>query len=351
MSLDSAGIFPSLQFLGVTIGVVFFGRLLDRLNARYLLAGGTLLMGSGLLLLGTAQALPVALIGTLLLGLGYGALDISPNVVIATLNPDRASAALNLLNVFYGVGAVVGPQVVKYAQSQNNFSLAFTLAAVFTLLLTIPLAFVSVQPQRAQNGQPRVRIQWITLLPFALLLFMYVGGEVGFSSWIATQLSIVAHAASETAANATSIFWAGLTLGRLAASLLLRRLTDEQLLLLSIILIGLGVGLLLLLPEVEGTSLISAFVVGFGCGPIFPTVLAVANKRYPEARGLASGVLIAIGTLGASTMPWLQGQIGARVNGGMILVLALAVGMFGMMLVIQWQTASAQTVTSAGSGK
>jgi fucose permease len=267
------------------------------------------------------------------------------------LNPDRASAALNLLNVFYGIGAVAGPQVVKYAQSQNNFSLAFTLTAIFTLLLTIPLAFVSAHPQRAQDGQPRARIQWITLLPFALLLFMYVGGEVGFSSWITTQLRIVAQATPETAANATSIFWGGLTVGRLAASVLLRRLSDEQLLTLSILLIGLGVGLLLLLPGVEGTSLISAAVVGFGCGPIFPTVLAVANRRYPEARGTASGVLIAVGTLGASTIPWLQGQIGAGVNGGMILILALAVGMFGMMLVIQRQSAPAKPVTSAGSGE
>jgi fucose permease len=333
--LESGGLFTMLQFLGVTIGVVIAGRLLDRFNARYLLSGGVILMGGGLLLIGAAEVLPIALGGALLLGLGYGTLDVSPNVVIATLNPTRASAALNLLNVFYGIGAVFGPQVLSFALARENFALAFNLIALFTLALAVPLFMVSLHVRAESGGAVRGRIRWIALAPFAVLLFLYVGAEVGFSSWIFTQMTMVSLSVTATAALGASIFWAGLTAGRAIASLLLRWLSDEQLLLASVLLLSASVGMLLLFPTAEGVALISAFLAGVGCGPVFPTVIAIVNNRYPAARGTASGALIAVGTLGAAILPWMQGQVGAGQNGGMIMVLAVAVLMSVLLMGVE----------------
>src|SRR5215471_231993 len=98
IALASSGIFTALQFLGLTVMNIVGGRLLDRLNARYLLAGGAAMLGIGLILLAEADVLPVALLGALLLGMGYGLLAVSSNVVMAYLNPDKAPAALNTLN-------------------------------------------------------------------------------------------------------------------------------------------------------------------------------------------------------------------------------------------------------------
>ena len=72
----------------VPLGVIVAGRLLDRVPARYLLCCGVFLMGGGLLLIGAAPTLIVAFLGTIVLGLGYGAIDVSPNVVVAALNPE-----------------------------------------------------------------------------------------------------------------------------------------------------------------------------------------------------------------------------------------------------------------------
>src|SRR5438105_2978299 len=72
MRLEDGGIFTAMQFGGATLAIMVVGRLLDKINARYLLSGGVLLMGIGLLLLGSAQSLPVALLSTLLLGFGFG---------------------------------------------------------------------------------------------------------------------------------------------------------------------------------------------------------------------------------------------------------------------------------------
>lgn len=336
MRLEDGGIFTSLQFTGVVMSVILSGRLLDRINARYLLCGGTLLLGGGLLLLSIAPSLPIALLATLILGIGFGALDVSPNVVIADLNPNHAGAALNAVNVAFGVGAILGPQIVSLALRLQNFTLAFALVGVFTLLLTIPFLFVSV---RVTSSVKRVgrQIRWLPLLPFVLILFFSVGSETGFGSWLFTQMTKIALATEATAAIATSLFYIGLTVGRVLAILILRWLTNAQTLLVAIIGMSMGVILLLSAPTVEGISLLSSFIVGLGCGPIFPTGLAIFSQAHPETRGTASGVLIALASTGGVVLPWLQGQVGSGRDGGMILTLTLAGVMLVMLFLIERQ--------------
>jgi fucose permease len=337
LRLEDAGIFISLQFGGGGLAVIIVGRLLDRVNARYLLSMGALLMGGGLLALSAASSLPVAVISTLLMGLGGGALDVSPNVVIASLNKEDAGRALNALNLFFGLGAVAGPQVVNFALSQHNFTLAYSLTALFTLALVIPFSQVSVRVQGESSGGPRPVIRWITLLPFAVIFFGYVGAEVGFSSWLFTQLRQVAHSTEAVATLAPSLYWAGLTVSRGLAVFILRHLTIEQLLTLSILIFGAGVALLLLAPASEGIALVSAFVAGLGSGAIFPNALAIAGRRYPESSGTVSGVLIACGSTGGVVLPWVQGKVGGGLDGGMIAPL-LAVGvLFALALALRVQ--------------
>src|SRR5258708_29131695 len=101
--------------------------------------------------------------------------------------------------------------------------------------------------------------------------------------------------------------------------------------------IGCGIVILLLLPAVESIGLVSAFIVGIGCGPVFPTALAMVSVLFPEARGAVSGVLLALGDLGAVALPWLQGKIGGGENGGMILIFFEAVISIALVLVIGQQ--------------
>ncbi len=321
MPLQDAGIFTALSFIGATLSAPIYGRLLDRIDVRFVLCGGTALTGGGLLLLGAAPTLPVGLLATLLSGLGAGALIVAPNLVIVALNPGNAAGALNFLNVFFGVGAIAGPQLVNWALSQNNFMLAFRAAAIFMLMLVIPFALASLHLQQGDRGQSQPSVLWISLLPFAALSFIYVGTETGFGSWIFTQLTKISHANEATATIATSMFYAGLTGGRLLASLVSHRLAEKQLLTGAFAILGGGLVLLLGTPLIPTLSLISAFVVGIGCGPVSPTIMALATNAYPLARGTALGMTSAMGSVGGAVLTWLQGQIGGGQSGGMIVPL------------------------------
>jgi fucose permease len=334
MRLADGAIFVSLQWVGATIAMFTAGRLMDRINIRYVLSGGTLMLGIGLILVSIAPSLPMGLVGALLVGIGTGTLGISPNLIILSLNPDNAAAALNFLNGIWGAGAIIGPQIVNFALSRQQVALAFGGTAIISLLLIIPFSMASMRLNSGDDSK-RVPIRWMSLLPFAALLGVYVGTEVGFGSWIFTQLTKAAQSTEAIGTIATSLFWAGLTAGRLVATPVLRRLTDEQLLIVSIIFVGVGAGLFLIAPGSETIGLISAFIVGMGCGPIFPTALAIVNNSYPEQRGTATGALMALGAGSAAILPWLQGQIGAGRNGGMIVPFVASIYLLGVAFIIQ----------------
>jgi fucose permease len=328
--LESSGVFTGLQFLGITLSILATGRLLDRYDARYALMGGAILTGLGLLIIAGAQALPIALMGAFVLGLGYGMADVGANVVIAKINPERTGAALSFLAFFYGLGAVFGPQILNLALAQQNFTLAFSATAVASLVLTLPFSQSSLPAHQQEHGteaSATVRINWWILLPFALFLFVYVGAEVGFSSWIVTQISTLTKANESLATVGASLFWVGLTVARGLASVVLRRFSEQQILTISIVLVFVGTLLLLVLPTSEVVAFVSAFCVGFGCGPIFPISLALAGNVYPESRGKTSGAMIATGTLGGAFLPWLQGRLGGGRSGGMEMILFLAIAL------------------------
>ena len=348
LPLQNAGLFPSVQSLGIVFGVLLCGWLLDRLNARTILIGGALFLSAGLWLYNFAQSLPVALMGGITFGLGFGALAVSPNVVVAVLNPVNTSASLNLLNVFFGVGAIFGPQVANIAFAHNDYTLAYRLVGGLALLLCVPLLTVSVHTHSApieSSGKPvRPRgMPWLALLPFAALLFVYVGSESGFGSWISTQMEQVALSSAATGTIATSLFWAGLTVGRTLASVALRRLTNYQALAGATILMGAGAALILFDGRSELISLSAAFLVGFGCGPIFPTAFTIASGLYPEARGAVSGLLIAIGSAGSVILSWVQGRIGNGQNGGIALTLLAAMVMLLLTLAARHRTTVVET--------
>ena len=65
--------------------------------------------------LANAGSLGAGLALTFVLGLGWGALDVTLNVFVADLYPGAQSSALNLMNGAYGLGALAGPLSVAVA--------------------------------------------------------------------------------------------------------------------------------------------------------------------------------------------------------------------------------------------
>lgn len=336
-SLALMGSVFTALFLGALFAQGLAGPGMDRLGARPVLLAGLTIIGIGSLGLGLSPWLWLALASTVLAGLGHGAVDVTINVMVSELYPQRRAAAVNLVNVFFGVGAFLGPMMAGLALRLWDTALpALWLASGMTFLL-IPLVWLWVPrlaapaeagPQAAYQPSlltaPRL---WV----FGLLLLVYVGVENGVGGWTPSYLERSAGMAAAQAAMITSGFWLAITISRAAATLLGTRVAPQTLLAGS-----LGLALLGGLVQAAGAgqallSVCGVLLLGLGFGPIFPTTIALITADFRGSTGAAAGVAVALGSLGGMLLPWLQGFLLTRLGPPAHLGLTLAGGV-GMLL-------------------
>ncbi|MDX2078869.1 MAG: MFS transporter [bacterium] len=324
--LENGGFFTAAFFIGSSFSILAGGNLLDRVMSRNISLAGMLFVGISLIALSFSQVAFIGLACILFFGVGYGFLVMAGNGLAHRYNPENPARELSVINFLFGLGAVMGPQIANFAISQpmeDSFRLMYWIvggAALIMAGLTMLLPNFAPVPRSASS----VKIAWVSLIPFAVMLFMYVGIEMGFSAWIKPQMMLVALSSASTGALGISIFWAGLTVGRFITTLLAGRVSGELLLFTGIGFAVFGVGGVLLFPATEGILLIMSFMVGFGSAPIFPMAIAILNGRYPEGFGTISGIIIATGNSGAIFIPAIQGQVGGGNNGGMIVLMVAA---------------------------
>jgi FHS family glucose/mannose:H+ symporter-like MFS transporter len=334
IDLQNGGIFTAAFFIGSTMGIFSGGLLLDRITSRPVSMTGAGLAGVGLLALALTPAggMVLALLSIIGFGFGYGFLVVCGNGLAPRYNPMNPARELSAINFFFGLGAILGPQVANIAFTMGDFKTMYVLVAILAWVIAGVFAFMPNLPPIVKSAVG-AKIGWAGLIPFGLMLFVYVGIEMGFATWISPQMTLVASSSVAMGALGISLFWAGMTAGRFFASIIAGRVSNELLLVLGIGMVGMGVLGVLIFPATEGILLILSVVVGFGCAPIFPLAIAILNARYPQGFGAVSGVIIAVGNSGAVVLPTVQGWVGGGANGGMLVPLIGAGVMLACALV------------------
>lgn len=322
IALENGGLFTGAFFIGGTLGIFVGGNLLDRIKSRPISVVGSAILGVCLFLLTLIPA-NLAIVGficVITMGFGYGFLVVSGNGLAPRYNPQNPARELSAINFFFGLGAIIGPQIANIAFNMGDFRVMYLICGGLGIVSAATFMYMpNIAP--IQKSETAVKIVWMSLIPFGVMFFMYVGVEIGFSAWISPQLTLAALADVSTGAIGISLFWTGMTLGRFITSLVAGKIASETLLLGGMGLVGAGVLGVLIFPTQIGVLLVLSFIVGFGCAPIFPLGMAILNSRYTQGFGAISGAIIAVGNSGAVVLPALQGWVGRGLDGGMVVSL------------------------------
>ena len=129
-------------------------------------------------------------------------------------------------------------------------------------------------------------------------------------------------------ALALSGFWLALTAGRALGALLGLRISTLALLGGSLTLILLAAALLLATVGQASASVLALALLGLGCGPVFPTTMALVTA-ISGGRSAAASLTLAVGNLGAGSIPPLLGVVlnASGPRAGVLLLLAAALVM------------------------
>ena len=309
---SQAGYLFTSQFIGSMVGVGLSSVLLPRRGFQFSLVFGCGVMAGGVAALGLGTW-AVGLISVFCCGIGLGITIPATNLCVAEANPHRRAAALNVLNLAWGVGAVACPSVAALLQRTSNIrALFFGLAAALGLLSVSlawgPFANLGETPRQAdQSLQPRVSVwrnRFLSIL--SVLFFLYVGTENALGGWVASYARRIGGTPGTLWVLTPAFFWAALLLGRALAPAVLRHVAEARLVLLGLLLAAFGTADLLIARTLAGV-VAGVSVAGLGLASVFPITISSLSHHFGPSASRVAGMMFALGGLGGATLPWLVG--------------------------------------------
>jgi fucose permease len=362
--LEELGTLFIALFGGGLLAQSLSGILADRFGRRIVLVIAAAMFGASALVMSLSTRLPLVLVFASMMGLGYGGISLSVNVLSSELTPHRRASTVNLVNVFFGVGAIAGPLFAGLAIDWWGSPLpALQAGAALALIVSPAAAFVEL-PASAVRGShgahkahdtsaseasrtsdvtatSRASVDAKAVLSSAfvwscaVVLGLYAGSEASVGSWTPVYLERTTTLDAVQAAAITSAFWAALCGGRVVAAVAGLRLSSDRLLTVSFATAAVGAAIVLAGHGTVWPTVIGLTVLGFAFGPIYPTMMAVVTAASPQAAGAAASRIGVFASIGGMSLPFLHGFFIARIGTFTSVAVTAAVA---MTMLLAWMT-------------
>ncbi len=132
--------------LAVFASRLVLSRVPDRAGARRTATAAGLIEALGLAVIASAHSLPVALLGALVVGVGFSMLFPSlALMVVGEVGDDRRGSAMGAFTAFFDIGVGLGGPIAGLTASLAGYPAVFCLSAVAAL----GTAFLAAFPERA----------------------------------------------------------------------------------------------------------------------------------------------------------------------------------------------------------
>lgn len=353
INLSQQGNLFLLLYLGIFLASLTVGPLIDSVGNKANLFIASLLVAAAMVWFALAHSFASAAMAAVLLGLGGGGLNTCTNALVSDIYGGDRGPMLNLLGIFFGIGALCVPLLAASIEGHFTIPQLFLFCAVLAGACAFGYAMLSFPAAKAaqafslRDAFGVAKYEGVLLLAF--ILFMESGNEASIGGWTSTFVNTIGYSA-RTATLVLASYWAALMLSRMMAARVLHGIAKSQLVLI-IALMSLA-GCLLL---VAARSLILLFagtaLIGLSYGPIFPTTLAIAGDRYSERTGTVFGLLFSIALMGGMLFPWTVGEISQRlsVRAGMIVPSLGAVGIILLSAMVFLRERNAEPMSKTGA--
>ena len=306
-----AGSLFTAQFLGSTLGVGLSGTCVSRWGFRFTISAGLLAtaVGVGILPFSSRFVGPICIA---CYGVGLGLAIPACNLLVAAVNAERRSAALNLLNFWWSAGAVACPFIVAAAAKFNQIQLFLGVVAGFLFLSCLWIAalpsFVQPAMSKVDNRSDTLTVNRNrrSFVVLAALFFLYVGTENAFGGWIASYARSLGTSSPTLSVITPSFFYAAIMIGRWLANFTLRKTAD-----IDAARVGLIVGFLgmlgLIFSHTLAFTVVSVSVAGLGLAAVYPITISLLSREFGERAARVGSIMFTMANLGGAFLPWSVG--------------------------------------------
>ena len=250
------------------------------------------------------------------IGLCQGSMEVVINLEVIHMEEKGQSRLMNLIHAAFCAGAIVGPAAVGYVLQKgiplvSIFITAAALYGVFAVIVAC-VRFPRVEPVREKGGDSGLRLlrQPVLLIMTAALL-IYVGTEIGVSSWSSEYVVKVLGVSAWAGAFAPAIFWLGLLAGRLAISFGYRG-SRQELIMLALSAVSAAALVGVLLARSPAAVAAAVFIAGLGSSGFYPLGMSLVGRRFKS--GVTVGMVATGGAAGSIAFPFAMALISQSVG-------------------------------------
>ena len=287
--------FASVYSIIVSIctgGVSFVsGTLIRKFGTSKVTFVSILLTAAGLLGISLSPNIVVMMLFAVIMGYGAGAIDTGLNNFVSLHYKARH---MNWLHCFWGVGVTVSPMIMSFflGNGEDQWRGGYRIIAAMQLSIAV-IVLLSLKKWRnieknqfveSTEAEEHSSMSLIGILKIRgvitsiLSLAAYCSMEFLLGTWCATYGVNVFDLPPEEAAKWVSLYYGGIMAGRIVAGFISVKVSDKNLIRGGIVTSFIGI-LILALP-IGKASLFGLLLIGFGFGPIFPSVLHSVPERF-----------------------------------------------------------------------
>jgi len=277
---------------GVCTGGVSFiaGKLIRKFGTPVVTFVSTLFTALGLICMSFAPNIVVMMIGAVILGYGAGVIDTGLNNFVSLHYKARH---MNWLHAFWGIGVTISPLIMSLFLTGETGSWRNGYRVIALLQLAISIIVVSaikkwksvenkdtlVEESKTASDKTMLQILKIKgVLTSVLSQGLYCSMEFLIGTWGASFLVNVHSVMPDEAAKWISLYFGGITLGRIISGFISIKASDNMMIRGGIVVSLMGI-VLLALP-LGNISFFGLLLIGIGFGPIFPSILHSVPDRF-----------------------------------------------------------------------
>lgn len=326
VSVSMAGFLYAVVSFGTIISSLNSGRIIRRFGTGVTTTVSVAMTAAALLGFSVSPGFGIMFFFAIPLGLGAGSVDAALNNYVAL---HYGARHMNWLHSFWGIGASLGPAIMSFCLTRGSWRSGYATigwiqtALVMVLIGSLPLwTRLSAASKAGQNAGRIFSAKELVKMPGArqvlIAFFCYCAVEATAGLWGSSFLVLTKGIAPDTAASWVSLYYFGITFGRLLSGFLTLRISNKNLVRLGQGLIVLGI-LLIMTASMDVVLLCGFFTIGLGCAPIFPALIHDTPENFgSEASQSFMGLQMACAYVGTTVMPPLFGFLGENLSMGLL---------------------------------
>jgi len=312
VNYSQIGVMLMAATFGFMSATFFGGIAASHFGLKKVIAFGFLTAAFSIFAMGYINSFLYLILLMTFLGIGLGSVEIGANSLGAKIFVERSGMMMNMLHLFFGIGASIGPRYAGWLISLGFEWHQIYLTALILILFLLLFLFLTKFPREIENDKKdNIAVKEIVkqkkVWLFAAVLGSAVVAEIAIGSWLVNFLHIERAFTTASASTYLSLFFIVFTIGRLVGGYFTEHIGYIKILVyfaaatLMLFIIG------LLVKADYGAFFFSA--AGFFISIMFPTIMAVIMNEFKSGVSSYMGFIITFASAINMVSNWLIGKL------------------------------------------